>query len=318
MVKANGYGLGAVAVAQALEALDPWGFGVATTEEALELRAADIRRPIVVFTPLAIADIDLMLSHDLRPVVGDIAALQVWCGRGEAPYHLEIDTGMGRAGIRWDDHEALGRVGELADRGREGVFTHFHSAESAASTEEQWQRFEGVLSGLGSRPPLVHAANSAAALAGPRYAGDLVRPGIYLYGGSVAGRTPRPVVRLRTRVVAVRRVRPGDSVSYLASWTASEPAEIATLGIGYGDGLPRALSNRGHIELDGCPAPIVGNVTMDMTMVAPAEPVEVGAIATIFGGSVTLDQQATAAGTIAYELLTGLGTRVRRRYGNPT
>jgi len=204
----------------------------------------------------------------------------------------------------------------VAGSGWEGVFTHFHSAETAAATERQWDRFHQVLAGLGRRPPLVHAANSAAALQGTRYAADLVRPGIFLYGGAVPARTPNPVARLRARVVAVRRLAVGDSVSYGASWKAREPTTVATLGIGYADGVPRSLGNRGRIEVAGCQAPIVGNVTMDMTMVAPAGDVDVGTVATVFGGTVTLDQQAAAAGTIAYELLTGLGRRVRRHYGD--
>ena len=185
MLKANGYGLGAVRVSRALEALEPWGFGVATTAEGEELRVAGVTRPIVVFSPLVPAGLSACVEHDLRPSLGDIASLAAWIPNGR-PFHLEIDTGMARAGLRWNDGAALADAARLlADAaGWEGVYTHFHSADSDPSaTARQWDRFEMVLSALPSRPRLVHAANSAAALSGPRYAGDLVRPGIFLYGG---------------------------------------------------------------------------------------------------------------------------------------
>ena len=210
-----------------------------------------------------------------------------------------------------------------AARGWEGAFTHFHSAErTRGPSPSSGQRFQTTLAAFPRRPPLVHAANSAAALCGTTYAADLVRPGIFLYGGQARpqGPAPRPVAALRARVAAVRRVAPGESVSYGATWTADRPTTIATLAIGYADGLPRA-TDRGtatpprSIELGGRAVPLVGRVTMDMCMAAVDDgQVAVGDIATIFGGLVTLDQQASSAGTIAYELLTSLGPRLPRRY----
>lgn len=314
MVKANGYGLGAVRVSQALEAVDPWGFGVATVAEGVELRAAGIRRPIVVFSPLVPAGLEVCAAHDLTPALGDVTSLAAWAPTGK-PFHLEIDTGMARAGLRWTDGAALADASRLLPgaRGWEGVFTHFHSSDSdPAATQAQWERFEMVLGALPSRPPLVHAANSAAALSGTRYAADLVRPGIFLYGGAAGGMAPEPVARLRARVIATRHLQAGESVSYGASWTAPAPVTVATLGIGYADGVPRALSNHGAVELQGRRCPITGRVTMDMTMVESAA--GVGDVATVFGGLVTLDQQAVAAGTISYDLLTSLSSRVERCY----
>jgi alanine racemase len=161
---------------------------------------------------------------------------------------------------------------------------------------------------------LVHAANSAAALRGHAYAGDLVRPGIFLYGGDAGGPTPQPVVTLHARVVATRRIKPGDTVSYGATWTAPAETLIATLGIGYADGIPRSLGNSGIVELNGKLAPVVGRVTMDFTMVACDGPCDVGDVATVYGGLVSLDQQAQRAGTISYELLTSIGARLPRYY----
>ena len=321
MVKANGYGLGAVAVAGALEAVDPWGFGVATAEEGAALRTAGCRRPILVATPFVPAGKDELLAADLRPSIGDLDGLRAWLATGDRPFHLEIDTGMSRAGIRWDDAPALQAVAtELGKRpGWEGIFTHFHTAETdAGSVACQWERFEAALAALPRRPPLVHAANSAAALRGPAWSGDLVRPGIFLYGGEAGGAPPRPVASLRARVVAMRSVPAGTTVSYGATWRAERATTIATVAIGYADGWHRAAHVAGAparmVELGGAPVPVVGRVTMDMTMIVADRGASVGDVVTLFGGIVSLDAQARAAGTISYELLTSLGARLPRRY----
>ena len=314
MIKADGYGLGALAVARALAPLDPWGFGVATNEEAALLRAAHVEHPLVVFSPLHSSHIPAALKYGVRPVIGDAAALREWIGVTEAPFHIEIDSGMGRSGFRWDD--ASGWQTLLRDaRGCEGIFTHFHSAETdPGATTVQWERLQAVVTGLPYRPALIHAANSAAALAGREFAGDLVRPGIFLYGGSAGAHRPAPVARLQARVVALRTLGPGESVSYAATWVAQEEAVVATLGIGYADGVHRSLSNHGVVELGDAVVPVVGRVTMDFTMVLPAAPCRIGDVATIYGGRVPLDEQAARAGTISYELLTAIGPRIQRRY----
>ncbi|MGH7630859.1 MAG: alanine racemase [Gemmatimonadales bacterium] len=319
MVKANGYGLGAVPVVRALEPLDPWGYGVATIEEAAELRGAGIGRPIVLFTPLLADWIDRCFEHDVRPSIGDLESLRAWIARGERPFHLEIDTGMARSGFRPDD-PALAEAAELlrSAPGWEGAFTHFHSPESdAAATETQWSCFQAVLARLPRRPALVHVANSAAAVGGRRYTADLVRPGIFLYGGGSSGVAPRPAAALRARVVALRRLAPGDTVSYGGTWRGERPVTIATVAVGYADGFPRAAGRPRTLELGGRVVDVAGRVAMDMTMVVveDGQAVSCGDIATIFGGLVSLDEQARAAGTTAYELLTSLSPRVPRRYG---
>ena len=324
MVKANGYGLGAVEVARALETVDPWGFGVASPAEGETLRAAGIGRPILVLTPLQPQAIEEYHRLDLRPSIGDVSALESWTARSSRPFHVEIDTGMSRAGVRWDDRPSLGRLASVLDKapGWEGVFTHFHSAESDPdSTRQQWDRFQDVLRAFSRRPPLVHAANSAAALAGRSFAGDLVRPGIFLYGGCAGTTEPQPVAALRAPVVAVRSISPGDTVGYGAVWRAARPTTIATIAIGYADGFPRSAplgyvpSTPREIELNGRVSRLIGRVTMDMCMVDVEGSVNVGDVATVFGGQIALDRQADAAGTISYELLTRLGPRVARRYG---
>jgi alanine racemase len=324
MVKANGYGLGAVEVARALEAVDPWGFGVASVDEGAALRAAGITRPLLVVTPLLPRCIDRYLELDLRPSIGDVQALESWIGRGGRPFHLEIDTGMSRAGLRWDDRPGLSRYATLLDQasGWEGAFTHFLASESDASaTQRQWDRFHQALRALPRRPALIHAANSAAALQGKSFSGDLVRPGIFLYGGTVGKPDPRPVAALRARVVAVRSIPAGETVGYGATWRAERPVTVATISVGYADGFPRGSPPEGkeqfqrEIELNGRLVPVVGRVTMDMCMAAVGEGVAPGDVATVFGGLASLDRQAQAAGTISYELLTRLGPRVARCYG---
>jgi alanine racemase len=323
MVKANGYGLGAVAVARALESVDPWGYGVASPEEGAALRAGGISRPILVVTPLVTQEIARYLELDLRPSIGDSSALAAWIAHSGRPFHVEIDTGMSRAGVKWNDHAELQRMGAALDKaqGWEGVFTHFLAAESDTEiTDRQWDRFQRVVRSLPRRPSLVHAANSAAALRGKCYAADLVRPGIFLYGGAVGKAEPRPVAALRARVIAIRSVDQGDTVGYGPSWQADRRTMIATLGVGYADGFPRSAAKSDQpqhrdIELNGRLTSVVGRVTMDMCMVVVEPSVTIGDVATVYGGLVSIDRQADAAGTISYELLTRLGPRVTRRYG---
>jgi alanine racemase len=316
MVKANGYGLGAVEIARALEAVEPWGYGLASLEEAGSLRSAGITRPLLVVTPLIPEWIPRFLELDLRPSIGDPAALQAWVSQSRRPFHIEIDTGMSRTGVRWDDRDALEAMRSTlaTSPGWEGIFTHFLDAESdPATTVTQWSRFQQTLEAFPRRPAIVHAANSAAALQGTRYAADLVRPGIYLYGGAAGDAHPRPVAALRGRVVALR---------YGATWRAEQKCMIATLSVGYADGLPRSSADGGqrmrHIELNDKRVPIVGRVTMDMCMALVEHPVVVGDVGTIYGGLVSVDEQAENAGTISYELLTRLGPRVVRCYRGQT
>ena len=326
VVKANAYGVGAVAVSRALETLDPWGYGVATVEEGAELRAAGIARPVLVFMPVQPALFDEFDRFRLTPALGDADAIALWTARGPRPFHLEIDTGMRRSGVRWDEIE---RVREVANTpALEGCYTQFHSAERRdGSLERQTERFLAAVGKLARRPALLHVANSAAALSDRRYAFDLIRPGVFLYGGSPGPGFPeaRPVVSLRARVLAVRHVTTGESVSYGAMWTARAPTRVATLGIGYADGLRRSLglSGRGQVLLGGTRCPIVGVVTMDLTMVEIGDrAVKVGDVATLIGeadggaggGRITLDEYASAGDALQREALTSLGPRLPRVY----
>ncbi len=318
VVKANAYGLGAVGVSGALEAVAPWGYAVATIEEAAELRAAGIARPLVVLTPARPDDLATLQRLDLRPVLDTPAMVRTWGSRG--PFHLEIDTGMGRSGVRWDAVDELRDA--LGASPLEGAFTQCHSADVANDTAGgQLARFQEAVARLPRRPALLHIANSAAALRDRRFALDLVRPGIFLYGGRPGAGLPegQSVVRLRARVVSVRRLRRGDSVSYGARWTAPRDTTIATLAMGYADGPRRqlGLGAGAYVLLNGVRCPIAGVVTMDFTMVDVGEtPVQVGDVATLLGEDggerITLEQFAAWSGDLQHAVLTSLGSRPPR------
>ncbi len=314
MLKADAYGLGAERVARALESLAPWGYGVATVAEGVALRAGGIERPIVVFTPLDRHDLGAARQARLVPVLGRAADVRHWQELGGGPWHLGIDTGMSRAGVRWTDVATLRDV--LVACPPEGAFTHFHSAErDDGSMQEQERRFRSALGELPARPALLHADNSAAIARREMPAWDLVRPGVFLYGvGSGAGARlrPEPVVALRARVVDLRTIPAGYSVSYDATFRVTEPRRIATLAIGYADGYPRQMGNAASVLLRGRRAPVVGVVTMDMTMVDVTDaPCEIGDVATLIGRDgdelLKVEDVAAMGGAHPYELLTGLG-----------
>jgi alanine racemase len=242
------------------------------------------------------------------------------------PFHLEIDTGMGRFGLDWRDAERrAGEVAELLSFGGlrlRGTLTHFHSADTSFEhTRAQWTRFRRALDVLGMAgvdTGVVHAANSAAALRYEEFSADLVRPGIRLYGGGRWEPRGRPVVAVRARVLDVRQVEAGATVSYGATWSSPGGGRLATIGIGYGDGLRRELSNRGRVLIHGRPAPIRGVVCMDSTVVdiGDRDDVHPGDVATVLGpdglDEIGLDEIAELCGTIDYEILTGWSRRLPR------
>ena len=279
MVKANAYGLGVAQAVSTLEPDEPYAYGVATVDEGLELRELGVTRPVIVMTPAPPDALAPAVEGKLTPCVSsleDLRRLATEAARsdGEATFHLEIDTGMGRAGFDWRTADGWGgEVAAIAGDTLEwaGCYTHFHSADdSGKSIDEQWARFEDALGKL-SLPAgaLIHACNSAATFRRPAYAASAARPGIFLYGG-VAGAgapAPEPVCAVRARVTLVREVPAGSTVGYAATHTARASERWATVAIGYGDGLPRALGNRGHALVRGRRARIIGRISMDLTVV---------------------------------------------------
>jgi len=319
MVKADAYGLGAVPVARTLAKLDPFGYGVATVDEGRELRASGSSRPIVVFTPLLTDELAAAREAKLVPTFASAGTIAAWVESGGGPWHLAIDTGVSRAGVRWD------RIGEFAEIVRryppDGAFTHFHSAElDDGSMEIQEQRFRDAIAALPERPAILHADNSAAAVRRSPSPWNVVRPGVFLYGvgsGPRAALQPEPVVHLRARVVELRDLLAGDSVGYDATWRAKRPSRVATLAIGYADGYSRSLGNHAEVLLRGRRVPVVGTVMMDMTVVdVTGVPCEEGDVATLFGADgndlLTVEAVAERAALSPYELLTGLRQRITR------
>jgi alanine racemase len=337
VVKADAYGHGAPAVSRALVAAGAERLAVALLSEAAQLRSAGVAVPVIVLGGVHdVAEAEDALALHAIPALqheGQLALLaRVASERGvRFPVHVEIDTGMRRMGVSAEDAPGfLERVAQEPALTLQGVFTHLACADEgdASFSLEQLGRFAGALAAArerGVQPGLVHVANSAALLAGEKLREALaqaraVRPGLALYGVSPAahcGAALRPAMTLQSRVVQVRRLRAGEAVGYGATWRAQRPSWLATLPLGYGDGVPWSLGNRGCVLLAGRRLPIVGRVSMDfLTVDAGDIPVEVGDEAVIFGsgrdGDLPVVEVAAAAGTIAYELLVRVGARVPR------
>jgi alanine racemase len=333
VVKGEAYGHGAIPVARTLVAAGCRRLAVASFDEAAALREAGVDASILVLGGVS-ARAEQALRLGLTPVIhhpGDLAAAAHAARAGGKRWavQVEVDTGMRRMGVA--PEQAAGVLeavaGEPALR-LEGVFTHFARADEADLTPslEQLAVFRRVLEqarARGVEPGLVHAAQSAGLLAGGRLDAALpeaeaVRTGLLLYGVRPAphlGDGLVPAMTLSARVVHVREVRGGDPVGYAALWHARAPTRIATLALGYADGLPIAASNRGQVFLRGRRLPLVGRVSMDYVGVDAGDaPVEIGDEAIVFGSALPVEEAAFAAQTLSYELLVRLGARVPRVY----
>ena len=333
VVKADAYGHGVVPVAQRLQAEGVDGFGVALAEEGIELREAGIDRAILVLNGISGGAHRDIIAAGLTPVVYEISeasAFDAVSGDRPIDVHLKVDTGMGRLGVP---------LADLADFLRElrrfpsiriaGLMTHFATADGdpdyVAEQIASFAQAQGLVRRFGHEPAVLHAANSAALFRHPQTHFDWVRPGLALYGysGSDAIDPPlRPAMRWRTEVLRLRTLRPGESVGYGRSFRAASETLLATIPLGYGDGLLRSASNRGHVLIRGVRCPIVGNIAMDLTTVdASGVPgVAIGDETLLLGeqDGAVLDARdlAAAAGTIPYEVLTNVSRRVPRVYLN--
>ena len=329
-VKADAYGHGAVATAKHLETLGVAWFGVATAGEALELRRGGVLGNILIFTPVC-EGLGELIAQEVALSVVDVASAEavIRAAAGQrARVHLKVDTGMGRLG--GGTEHTLTTAKRLADAPNvelEGLWTHFACSDEPDRryTEMQLERFLEVSSALeheGISVRLKHTANSAATVAYPESHFDLVRPGIAVYGYSSSPHSATfapeltPVMTLTAPVTFVKRVQKGCSVSYGGLWTAPKDTTVATVRFGYADGYPRALSTHpaAQVRLHGQLRPIVGRVCMDQLMVDVGHlEVAVGDRALIFGPEgPTAEELGEAAGTISYELLVRLGSRVTR------
>lgn len=337
VVKADGYGHGAVPVARAALDAGAWGLGVALVEEGAALRAAGIDAPVLVLSEPPPAAASTVVREGLTPAVyttGGIDALaKAVADAGSEPLgvHLKVDTGMHRVGAA--PAETLGlarRVAEHAELRLDAVWTHLAVADEPDDpyTREQLARFDQVLAALdsaGLRPGLVHAANSAGLLAFPESRHDLVRAGIALYGIAPAPALRdrarlRPALSLKARVTHVKELPAGARLSYGLRYSLAAPSWIATVPIGYADGVPRRLAAMGgEVLVRGRRRPIAGTITMDQLMVdMGADPVEVGDEVVLIGrqdgSEVTAEEWAERLDTIAYEIVCGIGPRAPRVY----
>ena len=315
VVKANGYGTGALRAFDALRAEGCRDFFVATVEESVELRSASADPRIFVFSgPLDAGGARTMSSRDLTPVLNDESQVRRWAPYRERPVAVHVDTGMHRLGFPCDALSA--DVFEGLDVCV--VLSHLANADEPADpmTNRQVERFARATTVFPNATPSI--ANSAGALSG--VASDMPRAGIALYGGNpFATRTNpmRPVATLEAKVLALRQVGAGEPIGYGGTHTTAAETCIAVLGIGYADGVPRVLSADARVAWRGSRLPVIGRVSMDLLHIdatAVAAGISVGDWVEIFGSTVGVDEIAGWAGTISYEILTRIGLRVRRTY----
>ncbi len=334
-IKADAYGHGARHVGRAAIASGIDALGVATLHEGIELRGAGIRVPILILSPSLVNEIDEILEWDLTPTVSDMKFAQALAFSGErmtgsVKVHVEVDTGMTRGGVNQGEAvEFVKALCGLPGLTVEGLYTHFPSTygEEADFTAGQVKAFQGIVGALkreGIEIPLLHTANSAAIT---QFAGsyfNMVRPGGIVYGmfpqQDMNGLGLEPVMAFKSRVVNVKRVGKWQTVSYGRTHRLERDSILAAVAAGYGHGLTRSLSNNGDLLVRGTRAPIVGRVTMDVTLLDVTEVpgVSVGDEVVIFGrqggSEITVYEVADRCNTIAYEITCGIGKRVPRVY----
>mgnify|MGYP006278504957 CR=1 FL=1 len=335
VVKADAYGHGAVRVSRHAAECGVDMLGVATLDEGRELRKAGIGLPILILSPVLEQELEEAIGEDLAVSVSSVdfaaaasaAALRTG---GRCRMHIEVDTGMGRAGLAAS--EAAGAIREIARMERldlEGIFTHFPSSDSDPDfSSGQIDEFASIVEALaddGIEFEYVHAANSAALVNFPRSRFNMVRPGILVYGYSpslalMERIDPLPVMSFRSRLLLVREIPAGTGISYGRTFIAPKDMRIGVIGAGYGHGLSHRLSNRGSVLYGGTRVPVIGRVTMDMTMIDLTRFPRAGAgdEVVLFGrqgdAEISVDDMASWEGSLNYEVLCRISKRVVRVY----
>ena len=340
VVKTDAYGHGAVPLASFMEPCDElWGFATATVDEAVELRQAGIKKPILIlgytfpecYTHIVKNEIrQTIFTLDMAKALSNEAVRQ----NKKAYIHIKLDTGMGRIGYQNAKEAAADaeKISKLPMLEIEGVFTHFANADTSSqeNTLRQLEKFDEMIEAMeavGVTFSLKHCANSAGIIELTERKFDLVRAGIISYGLWPSDEVKKdvvqlkPILSLKSHVVYVKEVEPGCAVSYGSTWVAEEKRKIATIPIGYGDGYPRSLSNKGYVLIKGCKAPIVGRVCMDQMMVDVTdipEEIRVGDRVTLIGQdgdlTITAEEIGDLSGRFNYELVCDLGNRIPRIY----
>jgi alanine racemase len=345
VVKSNAYGLGAVPVAKALQKAGTEWFGVTCANEGVELREAGIRKRILILTGFWPGEEKRLIQNNLTPTVtrvDDLGHLERSAraagGKSRVRFHLKINTGMNRLGIAADEVDSFARaLAACKHIELEGTFTHFASAEdfTAQQTNEQEKVFLACLErlrALGVSPGIVHMANSGAICARPSTWADMVRPGAILYGyyqsfdppqkkQEVMGQVAlQPCLSLRARIISLRKVPLGAGVGYAARFVTKRPSRIAVINAGYADGVVRARTNRGWALVRGKRVPLVGTISMDLTMLDLTDVPEavLGDVVTIYGkdgdAAIEVSEVAHEIGTVTSDLLCALGRRVPKFY----
>jgi len=338
MVKANGYGHGAVAVAKTLAAAGADAFGVATVEEGIELRRARIGQPILVLAGVYLEQLPVFLKYRLTPVVHEAETLKALDKRlrqrkATLPVEIEVDTGMGRIGFPAGEIDSwLPALAKLRTVKLGGVFSHFADAERAKErfSQKQLACFNQVLSRLADAEVMhrsSHMSKSAALITEPKAHFSMVRPGLILYGMYPAPALKKqielkPVLRWQTRIIQLKRVAAGTSIGYGRTFVAQRNSLIATLPVGYADGYRRLFSDRAQVLVRGKRAPVAGRVSMDLTTidVTDIRNVQQGDEIVLLGrqggDEIGADEIAGWANTISYEIFTSIGARVPRIHVN--
>ena len=338
VIKADAYGHGVIPVAEALRK-EAMMYAVATMAEAIELRTADIRKPVLVLFNALPVQAETIIEYELTASVYEPTLCKALSRAAQAKgtsvkVHLDVDTGLNRGGIWYTEAaDFLKWLTSLEGIEIEGIFTHFATADEVdkSHVDLQLERFRSVLSVLSKinlRPSIVHAANSAAALTLPETHFDAVRVGLSLYGvypslevRRVSPVSLQPALSWKARIICLRQSMQGEGVSYGRTYIVNGPTWLATLPVGHADGYPRALSNRGEALIGETRCQQIGLVCMDGTVFridAPKEdpPLRIGDEAVLIGEQgdleISVDQVAEKAGTISYEILTGIGKRIPR------
>lgn len=327
VVKADAYGHGAVRVAEILRPVADM-FAVATVEEGIELRQADIRTPILILFSCLPAQAEHIVKFSLTASIGNwefaTALNEIASETASTKVHVNVNTGMNRSGVCWTEaSQFLRKLQTLPRLEVEGLFTHLATADEADTSfvSVQLKRFSSLLSDNSGK--MVHVANSAATLAVPESHFDAVRPGLSLYGVYPTPEKPiplKPALTWKARIGWTGFISEGAGVSYGLTYKAPYPTHVAMVQMGYGDGYPRSLSGIGEVLIGGRRRPIIGRVCMDVSVVRlePSDTVSIGDEVVLIGkqgnAEITVDEVAQQAGTISYEILTQIGSRVKRTF----
>jgi alanine racemase len=339
VIKADGYGHGAVQIARLIHEFDYiWGFAVATPEEAMQLRAKGISKPIMLLGYAFEESYEDLIDYDIRVCVfeeetaGALSACANALGK-TAIIHFALDTGMSRIGFSdtAESVEAIKRIAALPNIRVEGLFTHFARADELSVTPaitqmKRYNRFSEMLAEAGVEIPIHHMSNSAGIIRLQAANADMVRAGITVYGLYPSDEVEtepvplKPVMSLISHISYVKTLEPGAEISYGGTYKVTETKRVATIPVGYADGYPRQLSNKGYVLIHGKKAPILGRVCMDQLMIdiSNIDGVKVGDEVTVIGdgknNTFSFDEMASLTGTINYELVCLVGKRVPRVY----